>query len=69
LLYTRLEQTTNSVIAQAFFVGLREKHDVGDAVILIDGSHSLKDACRRHSLDFRYKNTEIGTVLNVSFDR
>ena len=55
LLYTRLETTTNSVIAQTFFAKLREKHDVDDAVFLIDGSHSLKDACRRHSLDFRYE--------------
>ncbi len=55
LLHTRLEPTTNSIIAQTFFAELREKHDVDDAVFLIDGSHSLKDACRRHSLDFRYE--------------
>jgi len=55
LLYIRLETTTKSVIAQTFFAKLREKHDVDDAVFLIDGSHSLKDACRRHSLDFRYE--------------
>ncbi|PSQ12726.1 IS6 family transposase [Halobacteriales archaeon QS_5_70_15] len=55
LLYTMLEPTTNTVIAHAFFAELREKHDVDDAVFLIDGSHSLKDACRRHSLDFRYE--------------
>ena len=55
LLHTRLEPTTNSVIAQTFFTELREKHDVDDAVFLIDGSHSLKDACRRHGLDFRYE--------------
>jgi len=55
LLYTKLEPTTNKVIAHAFFAELREKHDVNDAVFLIDGSHSLKDACRRHSLDFRYE--------------
>ena len=55
LLYTTLEPTTNKVIAHAFFAELREKHDVDDAVFLIDGSHSLKDACRRHSLDFRYE--------------
>ncbi len=55
LLYTWLEPTTNSIIAQTFFAELREKHDVNDAVFLIDGSHSLKDACRRHSLDFRYE--------------
>jgi len=55
LLYTALEPTTNKGIAHGFFAELREKHDVNDAVFLIDGSHSLKDACRRHSLDFRYE--------------
>ena len=55
LLQTALEPTTNKGIAHAFFTELREKHDVDDAVILIDGSHSLKGACRRHGLDFRYE--------------
>jgi len=55
LLYTRLEPTTNSVIAHTFFAELCEKHDLDDAVFLVDGSHSLKDACRRHGLDFRYE--------------
>ena len=55
LLYTRLEPTTNSMIAQTFFAELREKHDVDDAVFLIDGSLSLNNACRRHGLDFRYE--------------
>ena len=55
LLHTTLEPTTNKVIAHAFFAELCEKHDVDDAAFLIDGSHSLKDACRRHSLDFRYE--------------
>jgi putative transposase len=54
LLHTKLEPTTNNSIAHAFFTELREKHVVDDAVFLIDGSHSLKDACRRHGLDFRY---------------
>jgi putative transposase len=55
LLHITLEPTTNKIIAHAFVAELREKHDVDDAVFLIDGSHSLKDACRRHSLDFRYE--------------
>ncbi|QCS44704.1 IS6 family transposase [Natrinema versiforme] len=55
LLHTKLEPTTNKVISHAFFAELREKHDVDDAVFLIDGSHSLKDAGSRHSLDFRYE--------------
>jgi transposase-like protein len=41
--------------AHAFFTKLREKHDVDDTVFLIGGSHLLKNACRRHGLDFRYE--------------
>ena len=55
LLHTTLEPTTKKVISHAFFAELREKHDVDDAVFLINGSHSLKGACRCHSLDFRYE--------------
>ena len=58
LLHIALEPTTNNGIAYAFFAELREKHDVDDTVFLIDGSHSLKDTCRRHSLDFRYERHE-----------
>jgi len=53
LLHTQLEPTTNSVLAQQFLAQLREKHDVDDALFLIDGSLSLKDACSRHNLDLR----------------
>jgi transposase-like protein len=55
LLHTKLEPTTNKMIAHAFVTELREKHDVDGAVFLIDGSLSLKDACSRHGLDFRYE--------------
>jgi len=55
VLQTQLEPTTNSVLAQTFVAERRGKHDTEDAVVLIDGSHSLKDACRRHGLDCRYK--------------
>jgi len=55
LLHTKLEPTANKVIAHAFVAELREKHDVDDAVFLIDGSQSLKAACSRHGLDFRYE--------------
>ena len=40
LLHTTLEPTTNTMMAHAFVAELREKHDVEDAVFLIDGSHS-----------------------------
>lgn len=64
-----LESTTNTVITPKFFAEFHEKHDVETAVFLIDGSHSLKDACRRHSLDFKYEKHGIGIASNVSFER
>ncbi|SDD85077.1 IS6 family transposase [Natrinema hispanicum] len=55
LLHTKLEPTTTKVLAHSFLTELSEKHDVGDAVFLVDGSHSLQDACQRHGFDFRYE--------------
>jgi transposase-like protein len=53
LLHTKLESFTTIALATIFLDELRDKHDVDDAEFLIDGSTSLKDACRRHGLDFR----------------
>jgi putative transposase len=55
LLHTKLEPTRTNVIAHEFFAELREKHDVDDAVFLIDGATPLNEACHRHGLDFRYE--------------
>ena len=55
LLHTKLEPTRTNVIAHGFFAELREKHDVDDAVFLIDGATPLNEACHRHGLDFRYE--------------
>jgi putative transposase len=55
LLHTKLEPTRTNVIAHAFFAELCEKHDVDDAVFLVDGATPLNDACSRHGLDFRYE--------------
>ncbi len=55
LLHTSLELTTNIVIAQTYLVKVSEKHDVSEAVFLIDGSHSLQAACQRAGYDFRYE--------------
>jgi len=55
LLHTKLDPTRNNALAHAFFAELREKHDVDDALFLVDGATPLKDACSRHSLDFRYQ--------------
>ena len=55
LLHTQLEPTTTTVLAQSFLATLREKHDVDNAVFLVDGASSLQTACSRHGLDFRYE--------------
>ena len=55
LLHTELESTTTTVLAQSFLATVREKHDVEDAVFLVDGASSLQTACSRHGLDFRYE--------------
>ena len=55
LLHTKLEPTRTNMIAHAFFTELQEKHNVDDAVFLIDGATPLNDACHRHGLDFRYE--------------
>jgi transposase-like protein len=55
LLHANFEPTTTKVLAQSFLTELSEKHDVSDAVFLIDGLHSLQDACHRHGFDFRYE--------------
>jgi transposase-like protein len=54
-LHTTLEPTTTKVLAHSFLTELSEKHDISDAVFLVDGSHSLQDACHRHGFDFRYE--------------
>ena len=55
LLYTSLEPTTNAGLAEVFLAELSEKHDVADAVFLIDGAHSLQAACHDAGYDFRYE--------------
>jgi len=55
LLHTSLEPTTNTVLAQRFLTEIDEKHDVSEAVFLIDGAQSLQAACHRGGYDFRYE--------------
>ncbi|ELY68459.1 hypothetical protein C489_07150 [Natrinema versiforme JCM 10478] len=55
LLHTQLEPTRTKVIASSFIAELREKHNVDDAVFLVDGDKALNYACQRHDLDFRYE--------------
>jgi transposase-like protein len=55
LLHTKLRPTTTKTLAHSFLTELTEKHDVDDAVFLVDGSKSLQAACQRHGFDFRYE--------------
>ena len=55
LLHTKLEPTRTNVIADQFFAELRDKHDVDDAIFLVDGAVPLHRACEKHGLDFRYE--------------
>jgi putative transposase len=55
LLHTKLEPVRTNAFAHAFFTELREKHDIDDAVFLVDGAAPLQDACSRHGLDYRYE--------------
>ncbi|QLH76642.1 IS6 family transposase [Halosimplex rubrum] len=55
LLHTKLRPATTKVLAQLFLAELSEKHDVDDAVFLVDASKSLQTACHRHGFDFRYE--------------
>ncbi len=45
LLHTKLEPTRPNVIADPFFAEPREKHDVDDAIFLVDGAVPLHRAC------------------------
>jgi transposase-like protein len=45
VLHKTLEPTTTKVLTHSFLTELSEKHDVSNAVFLVDGSHSLQNAC------------------------
>ena len=52
----REEHDANDVPGnRKFLVCEQDAQRLVNAVFLIDDSHSLKDACRHHSLDFRYE--------------
>jgi len=55
LLHTKLRPTITKVLAHSFLTDRDEKHDVDNAVFLVDGSKSLQAACHRHGFDFRYE--------------
>jgi transposase-like protein len=50
-----LFQTYTIALTAIFRRELREKHDVSDAVFLVDGARHLQAALRRSGLRFRYE--------------
>lgn len=54
----RLFSTRNTAVTSIFFSELIEKHDVEDAVFLIDSAPWLQAALHRHGLRFRYERHE-----------
>lgn len=64
--HTKLEPTRTRSLTYDFLADLREKHDGDDAVFLVDGTTPLKDAYRRHGLEFRYKRHGIrSNITNI----
>ena len=55
LLHTKLEPTRNNALTDRFFSEIRDKHDVDEAIFLVDGAVPLHRACEKHNLDFRYE--------------
>ena len=55
LLHTKLEPRRTNVVADQFFAELRDKHDVDDAIFLVDEAVPLHRACDKHDLGFRYE--------------
>jgi putative transposase len=54
-LHIRLFSTYTTGLTEIFLHELREKHDVDDAVFLVDDADWLQTALQRHGLDFRYE--------------
>jgi len=65
LLHTKLEPTRNNVIADQFFAELHDKHNVDDAIFLVDGVGPLQRACRKHGLDFRFRYERHGNRNSI----
>ncbi|MDF9748570.1 IS6 family transposase [Natrinema salsiterrestre] len=55
ILHIRLYSTTTTVLTERFLQELAEKHNLDDAVFLVDGAKHLQTALRRTGLRFRYE--------------
>ncbi|WP_222914248.1 IS6 family transposase [Natrinema sp. SYSU A 869] len=54
-LHVKLYSTRTTALTSIFLTELREKHDVDDAVFLVDSAPWLKAALHGHGLRFRYE--------------
>ncbi|QHS16170.1 IS6 family transposase [haloarchaeon 3A1-DGR] len=54
-LHIRLFSTYTTALTEIFLRELREKHDVDDALFLVDDADWLQTALQRHGLNFRYE--------------
>ena len=55
ILHMRLYSTTTTALTERFLQELTEKHNLDDAVFLVDGAKHLQTALRRSGLRFRYE--------------
>jgi len=55
IIHIRLFPMYTTALTEIFLRELREKHDVSDAVFLVDGAKHLQTALRRSGLRFRYE--------------
>jgi transposase-like protein len=55
ILHMRLYSTTTTALTERFLQELTEKHDLDDAVFLVDGAKHLRTALRRSGHRFRYE--------------
>ncbi|MFB1066854.1 IS6 family transposase [Natrinema sp. H-ect4] len=55
VLHIRLYSTTTTALTERFLQEITEKHDLDDAVFLVDGAKHLQTALRRSGLRFRYE--------------
>jgi transposase-like protein len=55
ILHIRLYSTTTTALTERFLQELTEKHDLDNAVFLVDGAKHLQTALRRSGLRFRYE--------------
>ena len=57
LLHIRLYSTTTTALTEMFLQELREKHDVENAVFLVDGAQHLQTALQRAGLRFQVERS------------